>query len=62
MAFRPIPNLNKMYDATWALVAGSGSRIGKSLAFKLAPQGLDIVLVSINNDLLKTTMEKIQDT
>ena len=62
MAFRTIPDLNKRYDATWALVAGAGSRIGKLLPFKLAPQILDVVLVFIDNNLLKTTMEDIQDT
>lgn len=62
MAFRPVPDLKKRYDATWALVTGAGSGIGKSLAFKLASQGLNVVLVSIDDDLLKTTMKEIRDT
>ena len=32
MTFRPVPDLKKRYDATWALVTGGGSGIGKALA------------------------------
>lgn len=60
MAVRPVPDLKKRYDATWALVTGAGSGIGKSLAFKLASQGLNVVIVSIDDDLLKTTMKEIK--
>jgi len=60
MAIRPVPDLKKRYDATWSLVTGAGSGIGKSLAFKLASQGLNVVLVSIDDDLLKTTMKEIK--
>jgi len=62
MAFRSVPDLKKRYDATWSLVTGAGSGIGKSLAFKLASQGLNVVLVSIDDDYLKTTMKEIQAT
>jgi len=60
IAFRPVPDLKKRYDATWALVTGAGSGIGKSLAFKLASQGLNVVLVSLDDDFLKATMKEIQ--
>jgi len=62
MSFRPVPDLKERYDATWSLVTGAGSGIGKSLAFKLASQGLNVVLVSIDDDYLKTTMKEIQAT
>mmetsp|Transcript_9554 Transcript_9554/g.11126 ORF Transcript_9554/g.11126 Transcript_9554/m.11126 type:complete len:191 (-) Transcript_9554:543-1115(-) len=61
MAIRPVPNLKKRYDATWSLVTGSGSGIGKALAFKLASQGLNVVLVSLDDDCLKQTMKEIKD-
>jgi len=60
IALRPVPDLKKRYDATWALVTGAGSGIGKSLAFKLASQGLNVVIVSIDDDLLKATMKEIK--
>ena len=56
---RPIPNLKKRYNAKWALVTGSGSGIGKALAFKLASQGLNVVLVSLDDKHLKNTMKQL---
>ena len=57
---RPIPNLKKRYNAEWALVTGSGSGIGKALAFKLASQGLNVVLVSLDDSHLKNTMKQLK--
>ena len=58
---RPIPNLKTRYNATWALVTGSGSGIGKALEFKLASQGLNVVLVSFDDDHLKNTLKQLQE-
>lgn len=60
MAFRPVPDLKKKYDAQWALVTGGGSGIGKALCFKLASQGLNVVVVSLDDDFLKTTVKELQ--
>jgi len=61
MQLRPIPDLKKKYGATWALVTGGGSGIGKSLSFKLASQGLNVVVVSIDDDFLKETMKELKE-
>jgi len=60
MAFRPVPDLKTKYNAEWALVSGAGSGIGKALSFKLASQGLNVVLVSLDDNFLKETMKEIR--
>ncbi|GAX76766.1 hypothetical protein CEUSTIGMA_g4213.t1 [Chlamydomonas eustigma] len=53
-------NLKKRYNAQWALVTGSSSGIGKALAFKLARQGLNVVLVALGDKLLDDTFEEFK--
>ena len=60
MVVRPVPDLKKKYNADWGLVTGAGSGIGKALAFKLANQGLNVVIVSLDDDILKNTMKEIR--
>jgi len=62
MCIRPIPNLKERYDAKWALVTGAGSGIGKALAFKLATQGLNVVLVSLDDEYLKATIKELKES
>jgi len=61
MAFRPVPDLKKRYDAKWALVTGGGSGIGRSIVFKLAKQGLNVVIVSLDDKFLKETMAQLKE-
>eukprot|EP00429_Kryptoperidinium_foliaceum_P003482 CAMPEP_0176007910 /NCGR_PEP_ID=MMETSP0120_2-20121206/3476_1 /TAXON_ID=160619 /ORGANISM="Kryptoperidinium foliaceum, Strain CCMP 1326" /LENGTH=282 /DNA_ID=CAMNT_0017340685 /DNA_START=37 /DNA_END=881 /DNA_ORIENTATION=+ len=61
MAVRPVPDLKKRYKAEWALVTGAGSGIGKAIAFKLAKQGLNVVIVSLDDKYLKETMEQLKE-
>lgn len=61
MAIRPVPDLKKRYNAEWALVTGAGSGIGKAIAFKLAKQGLNVVIVSLDDKYLKETMEQLKE-
>eukprot|EP01031_Cornospumella_fuschlensis_P030863 gene30863-37297_t len=53
-------DLKKKYKASWALVTGAGSGIGKSLAETLAKQGLNVVLVSLPDKFLDETFEELK--
>lgn len=59
--FYKTKNLKKAYDAQWALVTGASSGIGKSIATKLAGQGLNVVLVALGDDLLDATHKELSE-
>lgn len=60
MSIRPVPDLKKRYSATWALVTGGGTGIGRSLCYKLASQGLNVVVVSLDDHSLTETLEHLR--
>mmetsp|Transcript_4415 Transcript_4415/g.5944 ORF Transcript_4415/g.5944 Transcript_4415/m.5944 type:complete len:313 (+) Transcript_4415:83-1021(+) len=55
-------NLFKKYKAKWAVVTGASSGIGKSLAEKCASQGINVVLVALQEPLLDETFAHMQAT
>jgi short-subunit dehydrogenase len=60
--FKRLPqNLKHKYNAEWALVTGASSGIGKSLVHKLAQQGINVVLVALDDSLLSTTFSELQN-
>jgi len=53
-------DLKKKYNAKWAMVSGGSSGLGRALVQKLANQGLNIVIVALDDDLLKKTGEELK--
>jgi NADPH:quinone reductase-like Zn-dependent oxidoreductase len=53
-------DLKKKYNAQWALVTGGSSGIGRAIVDRLAMQGLNVCVVSMNDDLLKNTVKELQ--
>jgi NADPH:quinone reductase-like Zn-dependent oxidoreductase len=60
VSLMPTQNLKKKYGAEWAIVTGSSSGIGKSLAVKLAQQGVNVVLVALQEQILDDTLAELQ--
>jgi hypothetical protein len=54
-------NLKKKYDASWALVTGSSSGIGKALAERLLQQDMNVCLVALGDDVFKSTLKELQE-
>lgn len=54
-------DLKKKYGAEWALVTGGSSGIGRAIADKLAMQGLNVVIVAKEDDLLKSSVTSLQE-
>ncbi|KYR02703.1 hypothetical protein DLAC_00164 [Tieghemostelium lacteum] len=52
-------DLKVKYNAKWALVSGASSGIGRSVCVKLAKQGLNIVMVALDDDTLKGSHESL---
>jgi short-subunit dehydrogenase len=47
-----LQDLKKRYNANWVLVTGGSSGIGESLVHRLASQGINVVVVALQNKLM----------
>lgn len=58
---RSVPIFKDRYKGvTWSLVTGGGSGIGKAVCMALAEQGLNIVIVSLDDIHLQQTVSELQ--
>ena len=53
-------NLKAKYNAEWALVTGASSGIGKSIVERLAEQGINVVLVALDDDVFAKSFPELQ--
>eukprot|EP00045_Choanoeca_perplexa_P004778 m.40591 g.40591 ORF g.40591 m.40591 type:complete len:336 (-) comp12761_c0_seq1:77-1084(-) len=53
-------NLKKKYKAEWALVTGASSGIGKAVVKKLAQQGINVVMVALDDKLLADSVKEME--
>eukprot|EP00698_Gefionella_okellyi_P021659 TRINITY_DN7071_c0_g1_i1.p1 TRINITY_DN7071_c0_g1~~TRINITY_DN7071_c0_g1_i1.p1 ORF type:complete len:328 (+),score=70.10 TRINITY_DN7071_c0_g1_i1:83-1066(+) len=60
VSVRGIQNLKKKYQAKWALVTGSSSGIGAAVTEKLAQQGVNVVLVALDDKVLSDFVASIR--
>ncbi|KAI9487362.1 MAG: hypothetical protein EXX96DRAFT_552852 [Benjaminiella poitrasii] len=56
----PEQNLKEKYNAKWALVTGGSSGIGAALVRKYASQGLNVVVVALDDAVLGKFKETVQ--
>lgn len=53
-------NLKVKYNAKWALVTGASTGIGRSITEKLAEQGINVVMVALDDQFFKDFSAKIK--
>jgi short-subunit dehydrogenase len=56
----PTQNLKEKYQAKWALVTGGSQGIGQNIVKRLAQDGINVVVVALDNEYLHLAMDEFQ--
>jgi len=59
-ALRP-QDLRAMYKAEWAVVTGASSGIGKAIVERLASQGVNVVMVALDDQILRDAVADVSN-
>jgi 17beta-estradiol 17-dehydrogenase / very-long-chain 3-oxoacyl-CoA reductase len=59
---RPLPNFKTLYPASWAIITGGTSGIGRGIAHELGKNGLNLILIARNLENLQQTAETLMST
>jgi len=59
-SFLGVQDLKRKYNAKWAVVTGASTGIGRAITEKLASQGINVVLVALDDKFLKDFYAEIK--
>ena len=56
----PEQDLKRKYNAEWALVTGGSSGVGKAITWRLAKQGINVVIAALPDKMLEDTKKEFE--
>jgi len=59
-SFLPVQDLKSKYNAKWAVVTGASTGIGRAITEKLVSQGINVVLVALDDQFFERFLCRTQ--